>query len=254
VAGLLLARPSDPGEASGGASKGASSGPTDAAAGTFEVDEVGRLHETEEGDQPDAEARRLWTLFAEIAGDRASDVLDVRVYDDPDDTTMASVARDDVYWHATVNTAWTADADELERTFVHEFGHMLTLSTEQVPELAGACPRFELSEGCPTEGSVVAAFESRFWQGYGTPPADDGAEEDDVTAFFRANGGTDAFVSEYAATNVTEDVAESWMEYVFSEVPADDPARPRTAKLRTFEEFPAMVAERDRIREALGIE
>ncbi|TAJ49148.1 MAG: hypothetical protein EPO52_04970 [Herbiconiux sp.] len=215
-----------------------------------------------DGVVPDETAQQLWSLFSAVAGDRVDSLDEFAVYNDPDDTSMASVMRadDPSRWNADVNTAWIDDEAELEHTMVHEVGHILTLSTDQVPETTGACPTVELGEGCPEPSSLVAGFQSRFWAAYGTAiPADDGADEDEVAAFFREHGSFDTFVSEYAATNMVEDVAESWAECVLSNAPGytfSDATGSSEAsqKVRYFDDYPAFAAERTRIREALSLD
>jgi len=213
-----------------------------------------------DGEAPDETAQQLWSLFSAVAGERVDTVDVFAVYDDPDDTSMASVMRadDPSRWNADVNTAWIDDEAELEHTMVHEFGHILTLSTDQVPPVDGTCPTVELSEGCPEPTSLLAGFQSRFWAPYGsTVPADDGSDDDEVAAFFREHGSFDSFVSEYAATNMVEDVAESWAEYVLSDTPGytlSDATGTSEAsqKTRFFDAYPEFAAERARIRTALG--
>ena len=215
-----------------------------------------------DGEEPDETAQQLWSLFAAVAGERTDTIDAFAVYNDPDDTSMASVMRTDdpARWNADVNTAWIDDEAELEHTMVHEFGHILTLSADQVPETTGACPTVELGEGCPGPTSLAAGFQSRFWAAYGASvPADDGADEGEVAAFFREHGSFDSFVSEYAATNMVEDMAESWAEYVLSDTPGftlSDATGTSEAsqKIRFFDAYPPFATERTRIREALFID
>ncbi|MFB2581223.1 hypothetical protein ACEXQD_08215 [Herbiconiux sp. P15] len=239
----------------------------------FPVDEDDDLLPTDDGDEPDATALRLWQLFREVAGDRTADVYTFSIYHDEANDLMAAVTRDGesddpLRWDAEVNTAYIDDEDELENTILHEVGHILTLSDDQVPELTGTCPTFDLSEGCPKADSLIAAFQEYFWAEYGADvPSDDGPEGSDpaeVAAFFREHGGFETFVSEYAATSAAEDVAESWAEYVLTDddtldatLPTDEfpmpfALTPSEAKVVFFEQYPAFVAERDRIRAALG--
>ena len=56
----------------------------------------------------------------------------------------------------------------------------------------------------------------------------------------------DDFVSDYAATNVIEDFAESFMVYVIEDAPIGDSVA--AEKLRFFEAIPELAAIRDRLR------
>jgi hypothetical protein len=228
---------------------------TSANAVVYPVQPDGTLGAAADGTEPDGTARDLWGLFSAVAGDRVAVVRSLAVYSDPDDTSQASVLRDDTdaeEWTADVNAAWIDDEDELEHTMVHEFGHLLTLSGQQLSD-ENPCPTVDLAEGCPRAGSVLAGFDERFWRGYGDGvPADDGADADEVAAFFLDHGGFDTFVSEYAASNPVEDVAESWAEFVLSDDPGAGYGGTAAEKVRFFAAFPAFAAERERIRSALG--
>ncbi|MGA1836951.1 hypothetical protein VD659_08455 [Herbiconiux sp. 11R-BC] len=265
---LLVGQDSTPSPSGGSAAAQgpAPSGParTSDEAVSFAISD-GALVPDPSGPQQDAAtqaaADAYWARFSLIAGDAAASVTAFSLYDDPDDTSEASVARDDgtaSAWDLQVNAAWAADSGELDHTLVHEFGHLLSLSPADVAEVTGACPTLQLSEGCARPGSAIAAFQERFWSGLdvGTPGGT--PSDSEVTAFYQANGGSDSFVSEYAATNLTEDVAESWAAYVLSATPGfsyrdASGSAVWSQKVRFFDGFPALVSERERIRGALGL-
>ena len=222
----------------------------------------GALGSASDGAEPDAVAEELWGRFSTIMGPDAARIRSFAVYSDPDSSSLASVWRDEkrtAFWHADVNAAFIDDRDELVHTLVHEFGHILTLSDDQVPVLSGACPTFEMVEGCPGADTAVAEFQKRFWAPYGeSVPANEGEDDDEVESFFLDHGSYDTFVTRYAATNPVEDLAESWAEYVLSDQPGvslRDPSgqEESSQKVAFFAEFPALAAQRDRIRTALDL-
>ncbi|ARJ04418.1 hypothetical protein GCM10010988_31940 [Cnuibacter physcomitrellae] len=219
---------------------------------------AGQLGASADGTEPDAVVNEVWDLFARIAGDDVSRMDAFAVFDDDQDTVLASVWRDTrsgKTWALDVNLAFAEDRDELELTLIHEFGHVLSLSLDQVSEAKGSCPTIDMPEGCAHDDSYIAAFLERFWPAESSWP--DPGDDDEVDAWFRENGGFDAFVSRYAATSGIEDFAESWAVYVTADEPGhsprdDDGRAVRAQKVLFFQDYPDLVAQRDRIRAALG--
>jgi hypothetical protein len=219
---------------------------------------AGVLGATSGGVEPDAVVSEVWDVYVAVAGDDIARMDMFGVFDDPDDTVMASVWRDTKSgktWALDVNLAFADDRDELESTLVHEFGHVLSLSLDQVSSAEGSCPTIEMEEGCAHDDSYIAAFTERFWPDEDSWP--DGDDSSAVDQYFRDNGSWSSFVSRYAATSPLEDFAESWAAYVDADHPGhsprdDDGASVRGQKVLFFEDYPDLVAQRDRIRTALG--
>ncbi|MDP3208256.1 MAG: hypothetical protein Q8M65_03830, partial [Rhodoglobus sp.] len=93
--------------------------------------------------------------------------------------------------------------------------------------------------------SLLAAFLDEFWFDYGdSAPSADNSDADVAWEFYLEH--EEDFVSDYAATNVVEDVAECFMTWVIEDAPSG--ASTVGAKLAFFENYPAFVAARDRIR------
>ena len=61
-----------------------------------------------------------------------------------------------------------------------------------------------------------------------------------------------SFVTEYAATNPVEDLAETWAHFVLRAKPTD--ASEKSDKIRSLYDYPELVQTRDRIRANLGDE
>ncbi len=220
--------------------------------GTVEVYDV--LDDGSLSPAADGTALEVWELFQRVASpDFAAEVvLQYRVGDAPESDTLAYVYQDETdptYWILAANLATAEDPDLLVATLIHEYAHILTLSTDEFDE-AGTCPEeFEMSEGCPAEGSTIAGFRDRFWAGYDDAPATDNDDEDVASEFYLAH--EDDFVSDYAATNLVEDLAESFMTYVLEE--SSDGSGVVAAKLAFFDEYPELAAIRERIRADLGL-
>ncbi|MEH3033092.1 MAG: hypothetical protein PGN07_03395 [Aeromicrobium erythreum] len=201
--------------------------------------------------RPSRGDRALWRVLTQLLGTREAErrFTSFEVFDDDRNDTAASVWRSDDpdRWHLNVNDAYTEDGRiELVRTLVHEYGHVLTLSGDQVPEVSGRCPRITLSEGCGRKGSYVQAFYAAFWRDYGLGRDGVGSLSAKTSAALYREDRS-AFVSEYASTDLAEDVAESFADFVLKA-----PPRGRTVaadKVRFFADYPELVALRTRLRE-----
>lgn len=204
--------------------------------------------------QPTSAHSDLWNLFTKIAGKEAATkkLVSFEVFNDPDNDTAASVwptSDSGQTWHMNVNEAFASDRKDFIHTLVHEYGHILTLSNDQVSKVSGACPRFELSEGCAKDNSYIQAFQSKFWAKYGENiPENDGENADQVTEFYSKHKSD--FVSDYASTNPAEDIAESWANFVLR-APSEGTTN-ADKKRQFFYEYPELVSLRDKIRLAVG--
>jgi hypothetical protein len=191
-------------------------------------------------------AAEVWETFTRVASPETTAALQYRVGDAPDSDTLAYVYQDDdpQYWVLATNLATSDDPTQLIATLVHEYAHILTLGVDQLNPDAASCGTLQLDEGC-ADGSILAAFNDRFWAGYGDEAPDPANTDSDLAyEFYLAH--EDDFVSDYAATNVVEDIAESFMTWVVE----DDASGASVVadKLAFFEQYPQLVAERDRIR------
>jgi hypothetical protein len=193
-------------------------------------------------------AAEVWHTFTRVATvDFAADVLtEYRVGDASDSDTLAYVYQDDdpTFWVLAANLATSDDHEQLVATLIHEFGHILTLDTNDVSPSATSCTTLELGEGCAAEDSVVLAFQERFWSRYDDAPDPANADADVAWEFYLEH--EDDFVSDYAATNVVEDVAETFMTFVLEDEPSGQSVV--GDKLDFFWGYPEFVAIRERIR------
>ncbi len=191
-------------------------------------------------------AADVWETFTRVAGAEttAAIMTQFRVGDAPDSDTLAYVYQDDdpQYWVLAANLAASDDPSQLIATLVHEYAHILTLGVDELDLDAASC-ELQLDEGC-ADGSILGAFEQEFWSGYTDAPDPANTDADLAYEFYLAH--EDDFVSDYAATNVVEDIAESFMTWVIE----DDPSGTSVIaqKMAFFEQYPQLVAERDRIR------
>ena len=172
----------------------------------------------------------------------------------PAHDTMAYVSRDiddPTQWMLVANAAYADDSDTLLQTLIHEYAHVLSLNVDQVPEASGSCETLELSEGCALPTSFIDEFQVEFWDAYGeNAPGPDNDDADVAYAFYETH--EEDFVSDYAATNVTEDFAESFAAFVLEAEPDSD--SPLAEKLDFFWNVPEFVEIRAHISEEFGLE
>jgi hypothetical protein len=193
-------------------------------------------------------AADVWDTFVRVATleSAAAIMTQYRVGDAPDSDTLAYVYQDESpeYWVLAANLATSDDPSQLIATLVHEYAHILSLGIDQLDPDASTCESIVLDEGC-ADGSAIEAFRQAFWLGYGDgAPEPSNADSDLAYEFYLAN--EDDFVSDYAATNVVEDFAESFMTWVLEDDTRGDSVV--ATKLAFFERYPDFVEIRDRIR------
>lgn len=168
-------------------------------------------------------------------------------------------------WDLSIDLLDTADSEELTLTLIHEFGHLLTLSPDQVtpsqaifdePESDSvyddevqACPNYFPGEGCSHKDSYIHLFVGRFWgKIYDEWLEIDAIEDEDeyedrLDSFYEKY--EDQFVSNYAPTSPEEDIAESWADFVLKPKPGDQTIA--NEKVLFFYEFPELVELRAQI-------
>ena len=149
--------------------------------------------------------------------------------------------------YLALDTTGLDNPSELDRTMIHEFAHLLTLRESQLPldsSAAKSCDVYSDNTGCPAPGSYLRAYLARFW-----PDAMGGTlDESDAAATARYRTG--GFVTEYAATNPFEDMAEVFAEWVLESAPPTGTAQV-DEKLRFFDDYPEVVAIRETVRASL---
>ena len=208
----------------------------------------------------------IWELFVDIAGEGFVEryVDQLLIYDEPKGGTAAFVESigGPSSWTlgveiSDVNLQTERGQYELVQTFVHEYGHLLTLNRTQVDPKVRAhdCGTYFVGIGCLKSGSYFAEFVLKFWDADDLRHAREVAREDDIDdildlaeEYFEDNE-TD-FITEYAATSPGEDIAESFMFFVLE----DSPRHSRTEKnqkILFFYEYPELLLIRDNILEEI---
>jgi hypothetical protein len=211
----------------------------------------------------------VWTYFATLIPEQDREFLtEFSVLTDGKDNLLAAVAQsqnDPSSWRLEVDIADAQDHANLTFTLIHEFGHLLTLNEQQVsPSMAvfnsqddpavrsheaAMCPNFFAHEGCSKRDSYLNQFYQRFWT--------DKYEEwfqvesigDDYLYYTRLNEFyekyQDQFVTEYAATNPVEDLAETWAYFILTPMPHGNSIADQ--KVLFLYEYPELVELRQEI-------
>ena len=193
----------------------------------------------------------VWATYVRIVGAQYAGAT-MRTFQtgtNAESDTLAYVIRaerDVQRWDLAANLAYSDDRAELVATLVHEYAHILSLNSAEVAPFAKTCDTLDLDEGCATDESYILAFEREFWAEYGDGAPDATNTDAEVADEFYADHEED-FVSAYAATNVVEDFAESFMLYVLEDEPDSD-GTPTARKLLFFSDYPELVQIRERIR------
>lgn len=151
-----------------------------------------------------------------------------------------------------INDAFDAKGDyinEYDETIVHEFAHLLTLNASQMQK--NSSNTYENEEGILTEDAYLNQFYQKFWldiQG-DFDEIVDAYDPDTVYDFY--DKYEDHFVTDYAATNPEEDIAESFRLFVCFDKPQGDEIKDE--KVKWFYQFEELVELRERIRENLQL-
>lgn len=179
----------------------------------------------------------MWQMFSYIIPKNYRvDFKNYIVYNDLNMETDAYVSQnpeDNTKWDLYLNresfydVKGNLDKKEWLHTLIHEFAHVLTLNKSQVqyyPQNASdytmtlyksRCNNNSISEWCLYQSAYLNKFINTFWE-------DDFKElqeaEDGENLDFYTNNETN-FVTDYAATNPGEDIAETFTYFVLAKKP-----------------------------------
>lgn len=199
-------------------------------------------------------AAEVWNQFVRMVGaDVAGEsIIQFRAGDAPDSDTLAYVSQDQNprHWVLAVNLATADDPQLLVATLIHEYAHVFSFDHADFDRKAPSCDTLDLFEGCAADDSYLYEFYVAFWAGYTDAVDVENTDPDDAWQFYLDY--EDDFVSDYAATNLGEDFAESFMTFVIED--SFDGPSVAAQKLRFFTQYPELVELRAHIRDELAIE
>lgn len=223
---------------------------------SFEVTDSGLDSDGSVDPNQESVSNDIWSIVADlIPGEWLERIARFELFSD-DDSTAAYVYPDENnpdLWVLGVNQSEIADVDLLRETLIHELAHIVTLSTDQFSGSGGSCPTVELEEGCALRGTYLAAFYDQFWAGIDAEfqeimQLDESVQEDALYQFYETY--QDQFVSDYAATNIAEDMAESFASFVTRGEPRGSTIADQ--KIRFFYNYPELVNLRNQLRAGLN--
>lgn len=154
-------------------------------------------------------------------------------------------------WQMGLAINYADDQNELIYTIIHEFGHILTLNNTQVDSSVGSnsCGEYFTGEGCAKNVSFINKLYDLGWADIWTEYQQAQNSESALQAFYQRH--QNRFVTNYAATNPGEDIAEVFATFVtMNDKPAGNTIAERKILLMYGED--ELVQLRDYIRSNLS--
>ena len=219
--------------------------------------------------EDEAGQQEIWDYFTTLIppGERNS-LAEYSIVTDGEGNLLAAVAQtfyDPALWGLEVDIRDSDDKLNLTYTLIHEYAHLLTLGPDQVTpseavfdnpdddniyyDEVSACPDYFPGEGCSHPGSYINTYFNQFWADIYEEWQDINLIEDD-DAYYEALDDfyykyEDRFVTDYAATNPEEDIAEAFTFFVLSPRPNKETIAGE--KVLFFYNYPELVQLRDEI-------
>ena len=197
-----------------------------------------------------AEYRALWDKVNELLPDGSlKPFTRFTIFTDGEAEILAYVVPVDdsgAQWELALDPEDAGDPVEFTETVYHEYAHYLTLNNKQVAY--GVPKRYD----CYGENDLVSnpdsylnAFYQRFWKDY----LDDRLADPESINFYLRH--EDDFITSYAATSPSEDIAECFSYFVLYDRPTGTSVWEQ--KQNFFYNYPELVAFRDQARARLGL-
>ncbi len=202
--------------------------------------------------------RKMYELVEKIVYPEDRSIIRFSIYTDgksnstgytsasePDDNTFMEYGLD---YADAMDEEWNyQDYNKMLRTAIHEYGHVLSLNSGQVNISAQdpSMPPVFYTEETYKEDAYIPAYYRTFWEGM-----------DVKTGLERYQEQPGDFVSYYAASNLSEDFAESFAQFVLGEMPDEETLEDSIAaqKIWFFYDYEEMTQRRNWIRQSLGLD
>lgn len=220
--------------------------------------------------------QEIWDYFTRlIPVDQRASLHGFAIFTDGENNYLAAVnpSYGNPYkWDLNVDVLDSTEKTILTSTLLHEEGHLLTLNANQVDvsvtlyhhpndqdvyqQEADACPQYFAGEGCSAPDSYINTFFQRFWVYFYDEWQAIDAEQDSQEREERLNEFysiyQDQFLSDYAPTSPSEDIAESFTFFVLS--PKPEKSSIANEKILFFYEYPELIDLRTKILENICAE
>lgn len=192
----------------------------------------------------------LWNQVEAMLPEGSLDAFDrFTVFTDGAEEILAYVVPTDdagARWELAVDPEDAGDGASFAETVMHEYCHYLTLNNRQVDY--GGQPTY----GCYAESDLAArpnsylnAFYRTFWTDY----LDDRLADPETYGFYLRH--SDDFLTSYAATSPSEDIAESFAYFVLYDQAEGEGLQAQ--KQNFFYAYPELVTFRDQARARMGL-
>ena len=149
-------------------------------------------------------------------------------------------------WELAVDPEDAGDGASFAETVMHEYCHYLTLNNRQVDY--GGQPTY----GCYAESELTArpsSYLNAFYRAFWTDYLDDRLADPETYGFYLRH--SDDFLTSYAATSPSEDIAESFAYFVLYDRAEGEGLQAQ--KQNFFYAYPELVSFRDQARARMGL-
>jgi hypothetical protein len=181
------------------------------------------------------EHRHIWTIAEQtLPASALEQIRQLNVVTDGAARTLAMVHRSTTERDTWILSIDPAESDDvLQRTLVHELAHVYTLGEPDLSSQRTNCGGRLIEIGCARRDSLLADYADHFWADTAEP----------------AHYTSQQFVTQYAAESVHEDLAETFMFWVYGDRPSSAAI---AAKYEWFDQQARFVEARDEVRALLG--
>ena len=207
----------------------------------------------------DIQTQQIWEEFSNlIPKEYRTNLRYYGTFTDGVEETLAYVSQrnteDPEIWYLAIDYQdhdITSKSD-FTHTYIHEFAHILSFHEQEIDYYTHEnCQTFQLIEGCLKDNSYMFSFYSSFWEGTLQSRFEELSNEygeEDAGYYLYEEFGSNEFISDYAATNVVEDFAESFTYYVLS---SNSNIEQSSSKIQFFNQFEELKTLRLEIRKNL---
>jgi hypothetical protein len=215
-----------------------------------------------------ASQEKLWQFVTDIIpAEQRTLITRFLIFTDGVNNSLGAVEQtgDQHFWQLEMDIEDAKNFPDLSTTLIHELGHLLTLNDSQVATdfevfnnsgdqqiydlEAAACSTYFMFEGCSHSDSYINTFFDHFWPNIYdewqtiNAETDQDALDQKLDHFYQEYA--DQFVSGYAATSPQEDIAETFMYFIFTPKPSG--ASVAEQKTLFFYDYPELTDLRQRI-------
>ena len=198
-----------------------------------------------------ARHQELWSLTTDVVPQSHRNYMNEFMIYNGEITGSAGyvfdTAQDLSTWQMGLAINYADDQNELLYTIIHEFGHILTLNNTQLDASisSGNCGNYFPGEGCAKAAAFINKLYNLGWADIWSEYQQAQGSSTAMQNFYDQH--QDRFVTNYAATNPGEDIAEVFTTFVImAERPAGNTIAERKVLLMYDE--PELVQLRDYIR------